>query len=109
MKPEEAACPQQSVDHVPVEASSSTTLLPGERASTVVPSAVANSLFCWVKTRGAFRIFFCYLLLQSPRTEASALREALVQSCTCQSGLCRFLTLKPSRRRLTQERIGGSA
>ena len=58
MMPGEAACPQQLVDNVPVDASNMDTMLPGARASTVVPAAVANSLFRWVlNTQGAFRSF----------------------------------------------------
>ena len=51
------ACPQPEVDYVPV-VDPPTGPLPGERASTVVTSAVANSLFRWaIKTQGAFRNF----------------------------------------------------
>ena len=54
----DGACPQPKVDYVPVEPSSPSSVLPGERASTVVPSAVANSLFRWaVKAQGVFRNF----------------------------------------------------
>ncbi len=53
-----AACPQQVVDDVPVESAALDTMLPGARASTVIPSAVANSLFRWsLNTQGAFRSF----------------------------------------------------
>ena len=52
------ACPQQSDDRVPLDAPGSATMLPGERASTVVVSAVVNSLFRWtLKTKGSFRKF----------------------------------------------------
>ena len=58
MSPLEVACPRLDDGHVPVESSVDATLLPGSRASTVVISAVANSLFRWAaKTKGAFRNF----------------------------------------------------
>ena len=58
MRPEKAAWLQQLVGNVPAEALNSDTMLPGERASTVVPAAVANSLFRWaLNTQGAFRDF----------------------------------------------------
>ena len=54
----DVACPRQEFDYVPVAHPSSGSPLPGERASTVVTSAVANSMFRWaIKTRGAFRNF----------------------------------------------------
>ena len=52
------ACPQQRDDRVPQDAPGSVTMLPGERASTVIVSAVVNSLFRWtLKTKGSFRKF----------------------------------------------------
>ena len=58
MSSSKPACQQRDDDYVPVEPPHSSTLLPGERASTVVISAAVNSLFRWVsKTKGAFRNF----------------------------------------------------
>ena len=53
------ACPTQSDGLVPDDGPSpSTMLLPGEKASTVVISAVVNSFFRWtLKTKGVFRKF----------------------------------------------------
>ena len=63
MSPGLHACPLQNDDPVPVDPSSPTALtLPGGRASTVVISAVVNSLFRWtLKTKGAevFAIYRC--------------------------------------------------
>ena len=59
MNPWNPACQQQRPDFVPDEPLDPSALpLPGERASTVVVSAVVNSLFRWVaKTDGSFRKF----------------------------------------------------
>ena len=87
MSPRKIACEQREDGYVPEEARHSPTMLPGERASTVVVAAAVNSLFRWVaRTKGAFRNFLLSVVAKP---------EGEIRSPTSKRGGAQHLPLWP--------------